>query len=221
VKDRFLMRLQGVQRALLPAGSAATSGHVILLKQKALTAILRRLDALLFGKLLAGPSACFIGLIWQHFPCAFLPAKSLPSSGALCLHGLCICSLMHMAILAIRPRSTSEFQIPALGLCAMLYTLNKTLKNPLVLSAGDTGEDARDSQSVFSGDLESLLSDGNINLDPELLPFPRGQFSFGVGVNLKMAVSRWTNWAADVGLREENMGAEEGCANPINPSPSI
>ncbi len=46
--------LQGVQRALLPAASAATSGHVTLLKQKALTAILRRLDALLFGKLLGG-----------------------------------------------------------------------------------------------------------------------------------------------------------------------
>ena len=46
--------LQGVQRALLPAASAATSGHVTLLKQKALTGILRRLDALLFGKLLGG-----------------------------------------------------------------------------------------------------------------------------------------------------------------------
>ncbi len=45
---------QGVQRALLPAGGAATSGHVTLLKQKVLTAILRRLDGLLFGKLLAG-----------------------------------------------------------------------------------------------------------------------------------------------------------------------
>ncbi len=42
---------------MLPAASAATSGHVTLLKQKALTAILRRLDALLFGKLLGG--ACF------------------------------------------------------------------------------------------------------------------------------------------------------------------
>ena len=43
-----------MQRTLLPAGSAATGGHVTLLKQKVLTAILRRLDALLFGKLLAG-----------------------------------------------------------------------------------------------------------------------------------------------------------------------
>lgn len=79
-------------------------------------------------------------------------------------------------------------------------------------TAGDMGEDlnSRDGHSVFSGDFESQLSDGNISLDPDLLPFPRGRFSFGVGVNLKMAVSRWTNWAADVGLREENMGAEEG-----------
>lgn len=43
-----------MQRALLPAGAAATSGHATLLKQKALTAILRRLDALLFSKLLGG-----------------------------------------------------------------------------------------------------------------------------------------------------------------------
>lgn len=60
---------QGVQRALLPAGGAATGGHVTLLKQKVLTAILRRLDALLFGKLLAGahPILClFIWLCFMH-----------------------------------------------------------------------------------------------------------------------------------------------------------
>jgi len=74
-------------------------------------------------------------------------------------------------------------------------------------SAGDLGLEDR---SSFPDDWDTMLSDGNIALDPDLLPFPRGRFSFGVGVNLKMAVSRWTNWAADVGLREENMGAEEG-----------
>ena len=78
-------------------------------------------------------------------------------------------------------------------------------------SAGDLGLD--EARSTFSDDWDSMLSDGNIALDPDLLPFPRGRFSFGVGVNLKMAVSRWTNWAADVGLREENMGAEEGWEN--------
>lgn len=57
--------LQGVQRALLPAASAATSGHVTLLKQKALTAILRRLDALLFGKLLGGGLTPTAALTWH------------------------------------------------------------------------------------------------------------------------------------------------------------
>ena len=75
-------------------------------------------------------------------------------------------------------------------------------------SAGDVG--LEEGRGAFSDDWDSMLADGNIALDPDLLPFPRGRFSFGVGVNLKMAVSRWTNWAADVGLREENMGAEEG-----------
>ena len=60
------MPVQGVQRALLPAGGAATSGHVTLLKQKALTAILRRLDALLFGKLLAGMSNAAIVYFTAH-----------------------------------------------------------------------------------------------------------------------------------------------------------
>ena len=79
--------------------------------------------------------------------------------------------------------------------------------------AGDVG--LEEGRGTFSDDWDSMLADGSIALDPELLPFPRGRFSFGVGVNLKMAVSRWTNWAADVGLREENMGAEEGCASPL------
>ena len=35
------------------------------------------------------------------------------------------------------------------------------------------------------GDWDAGLADGSIALDPELLPFPRGRFSFGVGVNLK------------------------------------
>ena len=46
-------------------------------------------------------------------------------------------------------------------------------------------------------------------LDPKLLPFSKGPLSFGVGVNLKMAVSRWTDWALDAGVREEK-GVLEG-----------
>ena len=37
----------------MPAKHSATSGHVTLLKQKMLTAILRRLDSVLFDKLTA------------------------------------------------------------------------------------------------------------------------------------------------------------------------
>lgn len=49
----------------------------------------------------------------------------------------------------------------------------------------------------------------DVALDPKLLPFEKGPLSFGVGVNLKMAVSRWTDWAHDAGLREEK-GTVEG-----------
>lgn len=48
-------------------------------------------------------------------------------------------------------------------------------------------------------------------LDGRTLPFaPNGALSFGVGVNLKMAATRWTNWAADIGLRNDKGSPEEG-----------
>lgn len=46
--------LQDTHRTLMPAKQSATNGHVTLLKQKMLTAILRRLDCVLFDKLTAG-----------------------------------------------------------------------------------------------------------------------------------------------------------------------
>ena len=46
--------LQDTHRTLMPAKQSATNGHVTLLKQKMLTAILRRLDCVLFEKLTAG-----------------------------------------------------------------------------------------------------------------------------------------------------------------------
>ena len=49
--------LQAVQRTLVLAQQSATSGHVHLLKQKALKAVLRRLDATLFDSLIAGEHA--------------------------------------------------------------------------------------------------------------------------------------------------------------------
>ena len=42
----------------MPAQQAATAGHATLLKQKMLTAILRRLDAILFDKLTHGGLHC-------------------------------------------------------------------------------------------------------------------------------------------------------------------
>ena len=46
--------LQLVHRTLVPASQSATAGHMTLLKQKVLTAILRRLDITLFQKLVQG-----------------------------------------------------------------------------------------------------------------------------------------------------------------------
>lgn len=67
--------MQDTHRTLMPAKHSATSGHVTLLKQKMLTAILRRLDAILFDKLTAGrsPSQLWLALLCSLAPCARWP----------------------------------------------------------------------------------------------------------------------------------------------------
>ena len=50
-----------------------------------------------------------------------------------------------------------------------------------------------------------------LNIGPDLLPFEvAGPLSVSVGVGLKMAATRWTNWAADIGLRNDQGSKEEG-----------
>ena len=50
----MILAMQDTHRTLMPAKQSATNGHVTLLKQKMLTAILRRLDCVLFDKLTTG-----------------------------------------------------------------------------------------------------------------------------------------------------------------------
>lgn len=52
------------------------------------------------------------------------------------------------------------------------------------------------------------------SLDPKLLPYTPGTISFGIGIQLKMAVARWAEWAADVGLHDDKRGTLEGCETP-------
>ena len=67
---------QVVYRMLVPVSGAATSGHVVLLKQKALTALLRRLDVVLYERLLAGVHLRALELKhWKPFP-DFCPESS-------------------------------------------------------------------------------------------------------------------------------------------------
>ena len=57
--------------------------------------------------------------------------------------------------------------------------------------------------------------DRELPLDRSTLPFALGgELTFGVGVNLKMAATRWTEWAADIGLRNDKGSPEEGCVPP-------
>ena len=55
--------LQDTHRTLMPAKQSATNGHVTLLKQKMLTAILRRVDSVLFEKLTAGMPAVLLDVV--------------------------------------------------------------------------------------------------------------------------------------------------------------
>lgn len=52
------------------------------------------------------------------------------------------------------------------------------------------------------------------SLDAKLLPYTAGRISFGIGIQLKMAVARWAEWAADVGLHDDKRGTLEGCGPP-------
>ena len=56
--------------------------------------------------------------------------------------------------------------------------------------------------------------DRELPLNHNTLPFALGgELTFGVGVNLKMAATRWTEWAADIGLRNDKGSPEEGYAS--------
>ena len=69
----------------------------------------------------------------------------------------------------------------------------------------------RDTFSTRRNESRGLAPEGELPLDSRLLPFAQaGGLSFGVGVNLKMAATRWTNWAADIGLRNDRGSPEEG-----------
>ena len=94
--------------------------------------------------------------------------------------------------------------------------------------SGDAGAMSPSSRDVFSSGWKNSGHHRNAStssaaggvagaeppLDPKLLPFSKGPLSFGVGVNLKMAVSRWTDWAHDAGVREEK-GVLEGYDLPF------
>lgn len=80
---------------------------------------------------------------------------------------------------------------------------------------GDADGAADQAAGAFANpDMRRASGDGAAGAlqSARLLPFPRGALSFGAGIGLKLAVTRWANWAADVGLHNAKSGAEEGCA---------
>ena len=88
--------------------------------------------------------------------------------------------------------------------------------------AGDSGGSTLHGKMYFTG-WKGKKGSGTareLPLDQRTLPFiPGGELTFGVGVNLKMAATRWTDWASDIGLRNDKGSPEEGYAagtsNPI------
>jgi len=103
------------------------------------------------------------------------------------------------------------------------HNLDAATPDGALTMSGDAGAMSPSSRDVFSSGWKNSGHHRNAStssaaggvagaeppLDPKLLPFSKGPLSFGVGVNLKMAVSRWTDWAHDAGVREEK-GVLEG-----------
>ncbi|KAK9839098.1 hypothetical protein WJX74_009525 [Apatococcus lobatus] len=126
--------LAAVNRTLVASGQGAPAGHVELLKQKVVTALLRRLDSSLFAHLV------------QEDQAAMEDGSSIH-------------------------------------------------------------------RDHFGGQKHNASFDtraSSMKLDSKLLPFPKGPLTFGVGINLKMAVTRWTNWASDIDIKEDLKGIDEG-----------
>ncbi|KAK9830927.1 hypothetical protein WJX81_006480 [Elliptochloris bilobata] len=95
------------------------------------------------------------------------------------------------------------------ALVALLRRLDAALFDELL--AGNAENGAGQPGSAFADANGSEDGAGAVR-DARLLPFPRGALSFGVGIALKLAVTRWANWAVDAGLHNAKKGAEEGAA---------
>ena len=84
----------------------------------------------------------------------------------------------------------------------------------LLLAAGEDSNGTLGRRDTFSSGWNqnnAIQAEREAPLDGRLLPFASsGPVTFGVGVNLKMAATRWTNWAADIGLRNDKGSPEEG-----------
>ena len=86
--------------------------------------------------------------------------------------------------------------------------------NLQILGAGDSGGGTLPSNNLYFSGWQGRKGSGldrELPLDQGTLPFARdGELTFSVGVNLKMAATRWTEWAADIGLRNDKGSPEEG-----------
>lgn len=83
--------------------------------------------------------------------------------------------------------------------------------------AGETGGATLSHGNMYFSGWKGRKGSGlerQLPLDQRTLPFVLGgELSFSVGVNLKMAATRWTDWAADIGLRNDKGSPEEGCVS--------
>ncbi|GMH44632.1 hypothetical protein BSKO_12584 [Bryopsis sp. KO-2023] len=62
---------------------------------------------------------------------------------------------------------------------------------------------ANHSDASFVDEILGVDPDSLPPLDDAVLPFTRGKLSFGAGMHIKMAVTRWVEWAFEVDVKEE------------------
>ncbi|KAK9789237.1 hypothetical protein WJX73_008930, partial [Symbiochloris irregularis] len=127
---RWLDALMLVRSTIMPAATTVTSGHLALLKNKILTALMRRLDSSMFEKLMEDAG----GKRKNSFSPAWKGAAPIAAATRM------------------------------------------------------------DGDEVDADDSD---------MDSRLLPYVSGTMCFSTGMALKLAVSKWSNWSADVGIRDE------------------
>lgn len=79
-----------------------------------------------------------------------------------------------------------------------------------LISGATHSESFFDSMRGLQDDLPSTATQTWPKIPPSCLPFKNGALTFGVGMHLKMAVTRWSEWAIEVHMKDPQHTGDPG-----------